>query len=93
MAENVGWRWIFFASAAVSLVGMLMVRGTPESRAEAKRGYKFDTTGILTFMIAMVALQVFATQGAKFWLDERRVTWPVGGQPGVRRDVLPHRIS
>ena len=66
MAENVGWRWIFFASAAVSVVGMLMVRGTPESRAEAKRGYKLDTTGILTFMIAMVALQVFATQGAKF---------------------------
>src|SRR5678816_3265481 len=33
MAENVGWRWIFFASAAVSAVGMLMVRGTPESKA------------------------------------------------------------
>ena len=27
--------------------------------------YKFDTTGVLTFMVAMVALQVFATQGAK----------------------------
>ena len=26
MAENVGWRWIFVASAGVSLVGMLMVR-------------------------------------------------------------------
>jgi MFS transporter, DHA2 family, multidrug resistance protein len=33
MAENVGWRWIFFASAAVSVLGMLMVRGTPESMA------------------------------------------------------------
>jgi DHA2 family multidrug resistance protein-like MFS transporter len=65
MAENVGWRWIFFASAAVSLVGMLMLRGTPESRADTKRGYKFDTTGVLTFMITMVALEVFATQGAK----------------------------
>ena len=65
MAQNVGWRWIFFAAAAVSVVGMLMVRGTPESRAEAKRGYRFDTIGILTFMIAMLALQVFATQGAK----------------------------
>src|SRR5438270_4795566 len=66
MAENVGSRWIFFASAAVSVVGMLMVRGTPESRAEAKRGYKFDTRGVLTLMLAMVALEVFATQGAKF---------------------------
>ena len=70
MAQNVGWRWIFFAAAAVSVVGMLMVRGTPESRAEAKRGYKFDTIGILTFMIAMLALQVFATQGAKLgWMS------------------------
>jgi MFS transporter, DHA2 family, multidrug resistance protein len=66
MAQNVGWRWIFFASAAVSVIGMLMVRGTPESRVEAKRTYKFDTRGVLTFMLAMVALEVFATQGAKF---------------------------
>ena len=66
MAANVGWRWIFFASAAVSVVGMLMVRGTPESRAEAKEGYTFDTVGVLTFMIAMIALLLFATQGAKF---------------------------
>jgi DHA2 family multidrug resistance protein-like MFS transporter len=66
MAENVGWRWIFVASAAASAIGMLMVRGTPESRAEGKHTYNFDTTGVLTFMIAMVALEVFATQGAKF---------------------------
>jgi DHA2 family multidrug resistance protein-like MFS transporter len=64
IAENVGWRWIFFASAVVSVVGMLMVRGTPESKAEARRDYAFDTTGVLTFMVAMIGLLVFATQGA-----------------------------
>ena len=37
MAENVGWRWIFIASAAVSVIGMLMVRGTPESRVRSQR--------------------------------------------------------
>ena len=63
MAENVGWRWIFFAGAAISLLGMVMVAGTPESKAEAKGAYKFDTAGVLTFMVMMVALQVFATQG------------------------------
>ena len=63
MAENVGWRWIFFAAAALSLVGMLMVAGTPESRAESKGAYRFDTAGVLTFMVMMVSLQVFATQG------------------------------
>ncbi|MBM7454897.1 DHA2 family multidrug resistance protein-like MFS transporter [Oceanisphaera litoralis] len=66
MAQNVGWRWIFFIAAAVSVVGMLMVRGTPESKAETKGAYKFDIKGVITFMITMVALQVLATQGSSF---------------------------
>jgi DHA2 family multidrug resistance protein-like MFS transporter len=65
MAENVGWRWIFFASAAVSALGMLMVRGTPESKAAVQGSYKFDTKGVLTFMVTMVALQVVTTQGSQ----------------------------
>lgn len=70
MAENVGWRWIFFAGAAVSALGMFMVLGTPESKAPAKAGYKFDLTGVLSFMVFMVALQIFVTQGASFgWLS------------------------
>lgn len=64
MAQNVGWRWIFIIAAIVSVVGMLMVRGTPESKAPPKEGYKFDLPGVLTFMVAMVALQIFATQGS-----------------------------
>jgi DHA2 family multidrug resistance protein-like MFS transporter len=44
---------------------MLMVRGTPESRAGIKSDYKFDSKGIVTFMVTMVALQVLATQGSK----------------------------
>ncbi|MBI1620204.1 MFS transporter [Aquamicrobium zhengzhouense] len=63
MAQNVGWRWIFIIAAIVSVVGMLMVRGTPESKAPQKADYKFDLAGVVTFMIAMVALQIFATQG------------------------------
>lgn len=66
MAENVGWRWIFFGAAALSVLGMLMVHGTPESKAESEGEYKFDTAGVLTFMVMMVALQVFATQGGNF---------------------------
>jgi len=70
VAQNLGWRWIFFASAAVSVIGMLMVRGTPESKAQRASSYAFDTAGVLTFMIAMVALEVFATQGAKLgWMS------------------------
>lgn len=64
ITENVGWRWIFFASAAVAAIGMLMVRGTPESKAAAQDDYRFDAIGVLTFMVAMVALEVLATQGS-----------------------------
>jgi DHA2 family multidrug resistance protein-like MFS transporter len=64
MAENVGWRWIFIIAAIVSLIGGLMVWGTPESKAPAKEGYRFDLAGVTTFMVTMVALQIFATQGS-----------------------------
>ena len=63
VADNVGWRWIFFACAAVSVIGMLMVRGTPESRVSGGGAYKLGLKGIVTFMVAMVALQVLLTQG------------------------------
>ncbi len=66
MAENIGWRWIFIIAAVVSLIGMLMARGTPESKAPSKDGYRFDLPGVLTFMVTMVALQIFATQGAEW---------------------------
>jgi DHA2 family multidrug resistance protein-like MFS transporter len=45
---------------------MLMVRGTPESKASTDADYRFDTAGVLTFMVAMVALQVLGTQGSEF---------------------------
>lgn len=65
MASTVGWRWIFFACAAVSLAGMLMVRGTPESKVASSGDSKNDWGGILTFMVTMVALQIVVTQGAR----------------------------
>jgi DHA2 family multidrug resistance protein-like MFS transporter len=65
MAENFGWRAIFFTSAAVAAAGMMMVRGTPESRVASGADYHFDALGVLTFMVTMVALQILATQGSQ----------------------------
>ena len=65
MEQNVGWRPIFFLAAAVSTIGMLMVRGTPESKAAIAGGHAFDTKGVLAFMVTMVALQVLTTQGSR----------------------------
>lgn len=61
---GVGWRYIFFAAAALSIVGLLMIAGTPESKAENKGNNKLDFVGIVVFMIAMIALQVLVTKGA-----------------------------
>jgi DHA2 family multidrug resistance protein-like MFS transporter len=66
MANNVGWRWIFILCAAASVLGLLMVRGTPESKVHGtsgSSGYQLDIKGIATFMVAMVALQVLVTLG------------------------------
>jgi DHA2 family multidrug resistance protein-like MFS transporter len=64
VAQNLGWRWIFFASIAVALAGMWLVRGAPENKAAGSGHYKFDVLGVLTFMVTMVALQVLVTQGS-----------------------------
>lgn len=66
MAANVGWRWIFIAAALLSLLGMWMIKDTPESKANTNSEYKADIFGIITFMIMMVGLQVVATQGGNF---------------------------
>ena len=65
MMEHFGWRSIFFVSIAVCVLGLFMIRGTPESKAETTGSYKFDLPGVLTFMVTMVALQVVVTQGNK----------------------------
>lgn len=65
MAQNVGWRYIFFASAIVSIIGLLLISGTPESKAvQTNSTRKFDFAGIFTFMMAMIALQIFVSKGS-----------------------------
>lgn len=66
MAQNFGWRSIFLLAVAVSALGLWMIRGTPESKAKRQGDYRFDFGGVATFMIAMLALQLLVTQGAKF---------------------------
>jgi MFS transporter, DHA2 family, multidrug resistance protein len=66
MAQNVGWRYIFFASALISVIGMWMIRDTPESKVPQSRENKgLDVAGIITFMIVMIALQVLVSQGSQ----------------------------
>jgi DHA2 family multidrug resistance protein-like MFS transporter len=65
VTQSLGWRYIFFASIVVALFGLVLIRGTPESRIVTQKTYHFDLAGVIAFMIAMVALQVVVTQGNK----------------------------
>lgn len=66
VASNLGWRYIFWATVVISVIGFLMVKGTPESKGEPKPGYKFDLAGVITFMLSILALQILLSKGSDF---------------------------
>jgi len=66
VTQSFGWRYIFFASVVAALLGLALIRGTPESRVTGSATYRFDFAGVITFMVAMVALQIVVTQGNNF---------------------------
>jgi DHA2 family multidrug resistance protein-like MFS transporter len=64
VASTIGWRWIFWMSIAVALASLLLLRGTPESKADAGSPGSFDWAGLIAFVIAMVSLNVLIGQGS-----------------------------
>ncbi|WP_066389298.1 MFS transporter [Neobacillus mesonae] len=64
IATYMGWRWIFIFSIIFALLGMLLIKDTPESKAESKGAFKFDVTGLVILIITMLALNLFITRGA-----------------------------
>ncbi len=66
VASNLGWRYIFWATVVISIIGFLMVKGTPESKGETKPNYKFDLAGVITFMLSIIGLQLFLSNGSSW---------------------------
>jgi DHA2 family multidrug resistance protein-like MFS transporter len=60
-----GWRWIFFFAVIVAVIALYMTKELPENKREGAGKYKIDWGGIIMFMIAMIALQIFITNGNK----------------------------
>ncbi|MRS13350.1 MFS transporter [Enterobacteriaceae bacterium RIT691] len=63
IATGLGWRWIFVCSIAVALVALLMIRGTPESRSASAQQHKLDVSGLISFVAALVMLNLFISKG------------------------------
>ncbi|PGV52520.1 MFS transporter [Bacillus sp. AFS037270] len=64
IATYLGWRWIFIFSIIFALLGMLLIKDTPESKAESKGAFKFDVAGLIILIITMLALNLFITRGS-----------------------------
>ena len=64
VATYFGWRAIFIVSIVVAVIGLLLLKDTPESKVEAVGEKKpFDVGGLITFVIAMLTFNIFISQG------------------------------
>lgn len=64
IASSMGWRWIFVLSIIITVIGMLLLKGTPESKVEAINNQKFDFPGLITFVIMMLSFNLYITNGS-----------------------------
>lgn len=61
LAVSFGWKSIFLFSIAVSILGIILIKGTPESKATAQTdGY--DYVGLFSFVIGLLALNLLITK-------------------------------
>lgn len=63
-----GWRWIFIFSIIVSLIAMLLIKGTPESKNHYISTRKFDYIGLFLLVIMMLSLNIILTQTTQLGL-------------------------
>jgi MFS transporter, DHA2 family, multidrug resistance protein len=64
IATYMGWRWIFIFSIIFALLGMWLIKDTPESKAKSTGAFKFDVKGLAILVVTMLALNLFITRGA-----------------------------
>lgn len=65
IATYMGWKWIFIFSIIFALLAMWLIKEVPESKAETKENFKFDYGGLFIFIVTMLAINIFITQGDK----------------------------
>ncbi len=65
IATYMGWKWIFIFSIIFAVLALWLIKDTPESKVENTKKTKFDVSGLIVFIITMVALNIFITQGSK----------------------------
>lgn len=70
IATTLGWRWIFVFSIILALIGLFLLKDTPESKQSSTGKFQFDYSGLAIFIVTMVALNILITFGSDFgWIS------------------------
>ena len=70
LQHHMGWRWIFIFSIIFAVIGMFLLKDTPESKQASTGAFKFDYSGLAIFIVTMIALNVFITFRIRFRMDK-----------------------
>lgn len=63
IATYLGWQSIFLLSIAISIIGMLLMRGTPESKSPQTAITRYDYIGLFSCVLGLLALNLLITKG------------------------------
>ena len=64
IATYIGWRWIFIFSIIFAVLGLFLLKDTPESKAKSTGKFKFDFTGLINLYCDNDRIEFFITLGA-----------------------------
>lgn len=64
IATTIGWKWIFIFSIICALLGMLLIRGTPESKIAEEDKQRFNYFGLCAFVVMLISLNLIITKGS-----------------------------
>ena len=60
--KRIGWRRIYIISIIVAILAILLIKGTPETKANQTTNTKFDFVGLTLFVIMMLSINVVITK-------------------------------
>ena len=65
VATLLGWRWIFILSIVISLIALVLIKGTPETKSKSISLNKFDIKGLVLLVIMLLSLNILITKGSE----------------------------
>lgn len=66
VVSALSWRWLFWLTIPIALIGMFLIKGTPESKITSKEKQGVDYFGIIALVLALLSLNVVVTRGEQY---------------------------